>query len=267
MNKIRFNLFPEGKDRCLTMSYDDGQYHDCRLLEIFNRYGIRGTFHLNSGRSQTVLDPNLDLTELYAGHEISVHTVNHPFPQHLPEQALLEEILEDKRALERRTGAIIRGMSYPFGTYTPKVIEVARNSGMEYSRTIQPTRQFDLPKDFMEWHPTCHHNHGILELADAFFAKEKYSFPRMRLFYVWGHSYEFPRDDNWSMIEEFCAKLGGREDVWYATSIEIVDYIQAMRSLRFNADCDRAYNPSVVDVWFTANDEKICCKAGQSVVF
>ena len=50
MTDIIFNLFPGHKKKALTMSYDDGTIHDRRLVEIFNKYGIRGTFHLNSGR-------------------------------------------------------------------------------------------------------------------------------------------------------------------------------------------------------------------------
>ena len=41
--------FPEGKAKALTMSYDDGKIQDERLVSIFNRYGIRGTFNLNYG--------------------------------------------------------------------------------------------------------------------------------------------------------------------------------------------------------------------------
>ena len=64
--------FPEGRSKVLTMSYDDGRIHDKRLVEIFNKYGIKGTFHLNSGW----MDPDLvqmrdEAVMLYAGHEIS----------------------------------------------------------------------------------------------------------------------------------------------------------------------------------------------------
>ena len=41
--------FPEGKAKALTMSYDDGKIQDERLVSIFNRYGIWGTFNLNYG--------------------------------------------------------------------------------------------------------------------------------------------------------------------------------------------------------------------------
>ena len=42
-------LYPGWKKKALTFSYDDGQIYDRRLVEIFNRYGLKGTFHLNSG--------------------------------------------------------------------------------------------------------------------------------------------------------------------------------------------------------------------------
>ena len=46
---IIFDKFKDGKSKIVTMSYDDGTIHDRRLVEIFNKYGIKGTFHLNSG--------------------------------------------------------------------------------------------------------------------------------------------------------------------------------------------------------------------------
>ena len=44
-----YNCFPGGKFKALTMSYDDGKLEDRRLVDIFNRNGIRGTFNLNGG--------------------------------------------------------------------------------------------------------------------------------------------------------------------------------------------------------------------------
>ena len=31
------------------MSYDDGKHEDRRLVELFNKHGIKGTFNLNGG--------------------------------------------------------------------------------------------------------------------------------------------------------------------------------------------------------------------------
>ena len=41
--------FPGGRHKVLTMSFDDGRVEDRRLVELFNRYGVRGTFNLNAG--------------------------------------------------------------------------------------------------------------------------------------------------------------------------------------------------------------------------
>lgn len=44
-----FLRFPEFKDKTLTLSYDDGAIYDRKLIEIMNKYGLKGTFNLNSG--------------------------------------------------------------------------------------------------------------------------------------------------------------------------------------------------------------------------
>ena len=38
-----------GKKKAVTFSYDDGVTQDCRLVEMMNTYGVKGTFNLNSG--------------------------------------------------------------------------------------------------------------------------------------------------------------------------------------------------------------------------
>ena len=35
-----------GKMKAVTFSYDDGVPEDKQLLEIFNKYGMKGTFNL-----------------------------------------------------------------------------------------------------------------------------------------------------------------------------------------------------------------------------
>lgn len=47
--KTIYTCFPGGRFKALTLSYDDGKVMDRRLVELFNRYGLKATFHLNSG--------------------------------------------------------------------------------------------------------------------------------------------------------------------------------------------------------------------------
>ena len=80
-----------------------------------------------------------------------------------------------------------------------------------------------------------------------------------------GHSYEFDNDNNWELIEEFCSFMGGREDIWYATNIEIIDYMKVCRELQFGAAGNFVYNPSAAAAWISV-DEKVVRIDGGSLV-
>jgi peptidoglycan-N-acetylglucosamine deacetylase len=43
-------LFPEGKSKALILSYDDGRTEDRQLVQLMNKYALKGTFHLNSNK-------------------------------------------------------------------------------------------------------------------------------------------------------------------------------------------------------------------------
>ena len=85
------------------------------------------------------------------------------------------------------------------------------------------------------------------------------------LFYVWGHSYEFDDRDNWNVIEEFSKYIGGREDIWYATNIEVYDYVKAYEALRVSVDRTLVHNPTAIDVWFVEGKTTYCVKAGETI--
>lgn len=256
--------FPHGKHKVLTMSYDDGRSADRRLVEIFNRYGIKGTFHLNSGLLG--VDDRIGAEEvavLYAGHEVAVHTVSHPAIARSPKEQLVYEIMEDRKALEKITGYPVRGMSYPYGSYSPEIIDLLPHLGIAYARTVNSTGTFAMPDRLLEWHPTCHHNHDLLELAKRFtsFNMEH----NLHMFYVWGHSYEFDQQNNWDLIERFCEWVGGRDDIWYAANIEIADYLAACARLTFSASCEFVYNPSAMSVWLSVDGDIAEVKGGEQV--
>ena len=254
--------FPDGKAKALTFSYDDGTKHDIRLVDIFNRYGLKGTFNLNTGRfppDDTPSRPsyyNGRMTkertyELFAnsGHEVAVHTLTHPFLEQLPVNTAAYEVLEDRKALEDMFGTVIRGMAYPYGTYSDKVVEVLKSCGIAYARTTKVTGDFSLPTDWLRLPATCHHNaKNLMELGKKFVNET----PNRTswLFYVWGHSYEFDRNDNWDIIENFAELIGFKDDIWYATNIEIYDYCKAYEALLFSVDGTKVYNPTSTKVFF-----------------
>lgn len=255
--------FPEGKHKVLTMSYDDGRVEDRRLVEIFNRYGIRGTFHLNSGLLWDDRVRPEEWASLYKGHEVSCHTVLHPTISRCPIDQVALQVLEDRRELERAVGYPVRGMSYPNGSYTPEIVRMLPSLGIEYCRVVGNTDDFAMPDDFLMWKSTCHHNHNLLENGTRFLELHKTQY--LYLMYVWGHSFEFPIQNNWELMETFCEMMGGKEDIWYATNIEIVDYMKAARNLKFTIDGDRVWNPSALSVWISVDGRKMEIPGGSSI--
>ncbi|MBO4845246.1 MAG: polysaccharide deacetylase family protein [Lachnospiraceae bacterium] len=245
-------LYPQGKKKALTFSYDDGEHFDRKLVDIFNNHGLKATFHLNSGNlghsgpGNTYVDPE-ELVSLYKGHEVACHGVHHKNMPRIPLSVMTKELFEDRIALEKYTGKIIQGFSYPFGSYTPELISALKAVGIKYSRTVNATAGFFPPGDFYEWHPTCHHYDNLIELGKRFLEVPDYI--ELPLMYVWGHSFEFGRANDWTVIEEFTELVCGKEDIWYATNMEICDYLTAVKSLEYSADESIVHNPSAISVW------------------
>lgn len=263
--KTIYTCFPGGKHKVLTMSYDDGRIFDKRLVGIFNKNGIKGTFHLNSGIDNEYGErvKLSEIAKLYKGHEVSSHTYTHPTIERCPLSQVVQQILEDKKLLEEAVGYPIRGMSYPNGSYSEDIKTLLPSCGIEYSRVVGSTDDFAFPDDFLEWKSTCHHGHNLMENAKLFADLHKKQY--LYMMYVWGHSYEFDRDDSWDLIEGFCEFIGGRDDIWYATNIEIVDYMNAAKSLKFTVKGDKVYNPSAIPVWIAVDGTMYEIKPGELV--
>lgn len=256
-----FMRFPEGKAKALTLSYDDGVAQDIRLVEIMNKNKIKGTFNVNSAQFGNFYIANTgeerrritaeEVKTLYAsgGHEVAVHSYTHPFLEQVPHDAIAYEIIKDRENLEKTLGQIVKGMAYPMGTTSDEVVDVLRACGISYSRTTKQTEKFDIPTDWLRLPSTCHHNNPrLMELAKKFVEDPVNRMPL--LFYVWGHSYEFDINNNWDKIETFCEYIGGKDDIWYATNIEIYEYIEAYGRLKTSADGKIVYNPTSTTLYF-----------------
>ncbi|MBA4388802.1 MAG: polysaccharide deacetylase [Verrucomicrobia bacterium] len=267
MKQVRF-AWHEGKRGALTTSWDDGTIHDRRVVETFNRHGIRGTFNLNSAclgdkAAQTGwydrIGPD-EVKSLYAGHEVACHGVTHPWLQQLADDQIRMEFIEDRRALERLVGYPVRGLALPFGTWDDRVLRIAVECGILYSRPVTATSLFSLPNNFMDWQTTCHHKANLPELWQKF---QKTPHPD-KLFYLWGHSYEFDKDKNWNVIEAFAELAGADRNTWHATNMQVYDYVTAWRSLQFSVDLDVIRNRSALPLWFKAGND--LCRIGPGEV-
>lgn len=262
---IQYCVFPEGKRRIVTFSFDDGQKGDKRLAEIFRKYGVKGTFHLNSSMYKNMTDEELkERASWYEGQEIACHTYSHLSPTVTSPTALATEVLKDREILERMAGYPVVGMSYPYGQYSEEVIRVMEDCGIVYSRTTgsNPGQRFILPNRFMTWHPSCKHV-SAEETIEEFLSKNDPV--RSPLLYIWGHSFEFKTEEDWARIEGIVASVSGREDTWYATNIEIYRYMQAVKGLVVSLDEKIIQNPSATDVYIEVDRKEVCIPAGKTV--
>lgn len=217
--------------KALTFSYDDGIEQDRKLVEIFNRYGMKATFNLNTGIQTPESNFEIEgvhinrmkqdgLAELYKGHEIATHGLTHAAPTGMTKEQLDEEFITDAKNIERIYGTYPVGMAYAYGCVDDTVAEYLKSIGIKYGRTVESSHSFEIPKEPIKLKATCHHDDDILfELAEKFLKAEPKDDEPM-LFYVWGHSYEFDVNNNWDRIEKFCKMMSGREDIFYGTNRE-----------------------------------------------
>lgn len=276
-NIYYFMRFPKGRAKAITLSYDDGVEQDERLIQLMEQYGFKGTFNLNYGcippEGKTYEPGRVHrrmplswIKRVFSSEnvEVAIHGLTHPFLERLPASRVMHEIVEDRKGWEEVFGGVIRGMAYPYGTYSDEVVEVLRLAGVAYARTVESTESFDIPADWLRMPATCHHNNPrLMELAEEFATMDVTK--DAKLFYLWGHSYEFEGKDNWEVIEQFFARLTNLPDVWYATNIEIYDYVQAYERLCFSSNGKSVYNPSAIDVWIGNEKGNYCVPAGQTI--
>lgn len=252
--------FPDGKAKALTFSYDDGVKEDMRLAELFKSKGLKCTFNLNSALipfceedNKGRVHPKLTLDELKElfkdeQFEVACHSATHPMLTSCTDSVVLDEVLSDRKTLEENFGRIVKGMAYPYGPTDERVMGLLKSAGIVYSRVVTGTREFSLPDNWLEWHPTCHHKLPDMDNLIERFLTDK-PIRDAKLFYIWGHSYEFTDNDNWEVIEKIAEKLSGRNDVFYGTNMEIYKTVENFKRLEFSADGKTVYNPSAQTVW------------------
>ena len=226
-----------GKKKALTFSYDDGVTQDRRLIDIFNRYNLKATFNINSGLLGTsgalirngltishVKPRECEIKEIYKGHEVAVHTLTHPTLTTVEDDKIIRQVNDDAAKLAELTGYEIAGMAYPGGgvNYDSRVSAVIKeNTSMKYARTTVCTGNFELQSNLLEFRPTVYHlNWGeMFALAERFIKLEP---DEPKLFYIWGHSYEFDFENTWGRMEEFCKMIANRDDIFYGTNKEVL---------------------------------------------
>lgn len=115
----------------ITLSFDDNLIEHYQAGELLSKYGMRGTFYINSGRLSTTQNylsrenaQNLQLMN----HEIGGHTINHINLLTASNSQRKKQICNDKKNLED-IGLKISSFAFPFGADFNNAQQILRDCG------------------------------------------------------------------------------------------------------------------------------------------
>lgn len=227
-----------GKKKAITFSYDDGVLQDERLIELFNKYDVKGTFNLNSGNFgqkyvltqegitfDQVRFTESEIARVYRGHEIAAHTRTHRPLVRCTKEEIIDQVESDRLRLSEIAGYEVLGFAYPGPgkEYDSRVADILReHTGVRYCRTANSSGGFDLQDNLYEFRPTVYEHADfkhMLELGKRFIELKPDS---PQIFYIFGHSYEFDLQDTWGDFERFLQMISHRDDIFYGTNREVL---------------------------------------------
>ena len=228
-------MFPGNKRKAVTFSFDDGVTQDRRLVALFNKYGFKCTWNINSatldftgeitdqGKSVNYSKISIyEVKSLYEGHEVAVHTLYHPNLCVESDDSVILNIETDRIILEKLVGYPIVGMAYPGGTFDDRVVDIIKNkTRIQYSRTIVHSYSFDRQEDLLRFKPTVHSMdfERLSKLIDEFVELKP---DADKILFIWGHAYELDFNNTWDQFEQIIKKLAHRDDIFYGTNKEVL---------------------------------------------
>ena len=266
-------LYPGGRPKAFNISYDDGVLQDVRFVELLNKYGLKGTFNLNSGLMKTgfswIHENGMTVTRLredvvatlYEGHEVASHTCTHPYMEELSKAEILDQMQEDRSVLEGLLGREVKGFAVPFTYYSPLIAQCAREVGFEYARISEETGKYVLPDDPYWWRGgKFHWDEDLESYVKAFLQTDE----ELALCQIVGHSYDLDVADMWDSMESILRRVADDEDVLPMTNLELARYAAGMKLARTTDGMIR--NGSGTPLWFRVNGKIICLQPGETYV-
>ena len=230
-----FMRFPGGKKKALTLSYDDGVEQDIRLIDIMKKNGLKGTFNLNSG--------------CYAseGTVYPAGTIHRRLTQKQVTKLYSESGME----------VAVHGLTHLHLEQLP--INLCLEDIVKDRENLE--KQFGVIVRGMAY-PYGSFNDTVIECMKA--AGIVYSRTTIS-----SRGFSIPEDeahDNWNVIENFAEYVGGRDNIWYATNIEIYEYVTAYRQLVFGMDAKQVSNPTAYTLYFEKDGKEYCVKPGEHIL-
>ena len=212
-------------------SIDDGTIYDKKVLEIFNRYGIKGTFNLNSGLDGFIWYLNgrpierLYLKEnphLYDGHEVASHTLTHPHLTMCPGEIIVKEVGEDITNLETIFDRDVYTFAFPFHDSDDRCVDIIKHlHNIKVIRHSEEDKSFKFPQDLLHVKITSLDINEALWLVDQFIEDDE-----AELFTFVSHGYDFEVNQTYDKLEELCQKVIANKNIKNITMSELTKKIR-----------------------------------------
>jgi peptidoglycan/xylan/chitin deacetylase (PgdA/CDA1 family) len=231
----------------LTTSWDDGHKCDVRLARMLEDHGLKATFYVAPENQEFAKQDLLSVPEikdLSRNFEIGAHSMTHRRLPHISEQEAAREIIESKAVLEQVVGREITVFCYPGGAYTKLHVQLVREAGYRYARTVD--RYVFRAVDPYEAGTSVHvynHRFGRDAWRIARFAKfrptkvlrclewdalAKAMFDQVvtegGIYHIWGHSWEIDEHKYWQRLEGVFRYISANPKVTYVTNGELEAY-------------------------------------------
>ena len=218
--------------KIFVFSFDDGTVHDIKMISILNKYGLKGTFNLNSGLTNFVWYNNgvaiyrLDLNEykyIYDGHEVASHSLTHTHMTERSDEDVVYEAKQDIENLENIFQRKITSFAFPFSDFSQREIDLIKNNNeLTNIRVSQIDTSFEFPKDVYHIPFTAVTLKSATELFKAFKKLDG------GLFIFAGHSYDFYMNNSFDQLEQFVKELSKCKDIEVMTMQEMIEYIKTL---------------------------------------
>lgn len=136
--------------RTVMLTFDDGYEDNYTILfPILKEFGFTAVVYFVSRCPQNSWavaegEPSLKLLTRAMieemsryGIEFGGHTCSHSDLTKLSTEKLYQEIIENKKDIEEITGKPVLSFAYPYGAYTPTVIEIVQQVGYQFAVTTR----------------------------------------------------------------------------------------------------------------------------------
>jgi hypothetical protein len=234
-SKVTLADYPGGAKMAAVLSWDDGIPQDKPAAELMHRHGWRATFFFN--HHSPMVERWRELEDL--GMEIGSHSWSHPFyPLQSPSRCCDESVLM-RRFLESKVNHPVISFAYPFN-YGPAfdvdgdyVLRAQRDAGYLSCRsTLNGPLALDSLGDPLAMRTNGHFLIGRHKIEAEW---QRAARTKLGVFYLWGHTYEIARDEDWKSFEDLLRCYGRRAEAWYASQGDLMVWKHLRENTRISA--------------------------------